>query len=103
MNDNTLSKHSSIQITNSLPALLTLQTTICRRLLRAPQAVLHIPTEQLSTVVAPVKPRTQKSEEKMVIMTEIPSGSEDHAITDCIQFCDIACRQILHNQMIKIF
>ena len=61
-------------------------------MLRAPQAAQHIPTEQLSTVVAPVKPRTQKSDEKIVIMTEVPSLCEDHAIHDCINKCDIACR-----------
>ena len=67
------------------------QTTLLRRLLRAPQAAQHIPTEHLSTVVAPVKPRTQKSDEKMVIMTEVPPLCEDHAIADCMDKCDIAC------------
>lgn len=69
------------------------QTTILRRLLRAPQSAMHIPTEQLSTVVAPVKPRTQKSEEKVVVMTEVPETCEEHALSECMEMCDIACRR----------
>ena len=67
------------------------KTTILRRLLRAPQSAMHIPTEQLSTVVAPVKPRTQKSEEKVVMMTEVPETCEEHALSECMEMCDIAC------------
>ena len=69
------------------------QTTILRRLLRAPQSAMHIPTEQLSTVVAPVKPRTQKSEETVVMMTEVPETCEEHALSECMEMCDIACRR----------
>ena len=53
---------------------------------------MHIPTEQLSTVVAPVKPRTQKSEEKVVVMTEVPETCEEHVLSDCMEMCDIACK-----------
>ena len=54
------------------------QTTILRRLLRAPQSAMHIPTEQLSTVV---------------MMTEVPETCEEHALSECMEMCDIACRR----------
>ena len=69
------------------------QTTILRRLLRAPQSAMHLPTEQLSTVVAPVKPRTPKSEEKGGMMSDVPETCEEHALSEWLEMCDIACRR----------
>lgn len=46
---------------------------------------------QVTTMIAPVKPRSQKSEEKLLILSEIPCSCVDDVLSNHMQSCDIAC------------
>ena len=55
-----------------------------------------MPTLSVSTAVAPVKSRTQKSEEKVLILSEVPVSCVDDVLANQLDYCDIACWVRIH-------
>ena len=40
-----------------------------------------------------MKSRTQKSEEKVLVMSEVPVSCVDDVLATQLEYCDIACRR----------
>ena len=62
-----------------------------QRLLRSPPTATYVPSLTLTTAIAPVKSKTQKSEEKILILSEVPNDCVEDVLQTKMDFCDIAC------------